>query len=155
MYDSWSSYFFDQISTCYMLDTGLDECWYYNDNPCGVLVFREFKSNEARDHSWDKSLQWCLTLCDAIEYSAPGSSVHGILQSRILQWVALPSFRGSSQPGIKPVSSAAPALQADSLPLSHWKKINHNFFASGEFEKLWEWPKRDTETWSEQVLLEK
>ena len=102
-----------------MLDTGLDECWYYSDNPCGILVFREFKSNEARDHSWDKSLQWCLTLCDPMEYNAPGSSVHGILQSRILQWVALSSFRGSFQPGIKPVSPAAPALQADSLPLSH------------------------------------
>ena len=102
-----------------MLDTGLDECWYYSDNPCGILVFREFKSNEARDHSWDKLLQCCLTLCDPMEYSAPGSSVHGILQSRILQWVALSSFRGSSQPGIKLVSPAAPALQADSLPPSH------------------------------------
>ena len=43
----------------------------------------------------------------------PGSSVHGILQARILEWVAMPSFRGSSQPGIE---SRSLALQADSLP---------------------------------------
>ena len=44
-----------------------------------------------------KSLQLCLTLCDPMDYSPPGSSVHGILQARIVEWVALPSSRGSSQ----------------------------------------------------------
>ena len=38
------------------------------------------------------------TLCDPMDGSPPGSSVHGILQARILEWVALPSSRGSSQP---------------------------------------------------------
>ena len=33
-----------------------------------------------------------------MDYSPPGSSVHGILQARILEWVAMPSYRGSSQP---------------------------------------------------------
>ena len=42
--------------------------------------------------------QWCLTLCDGTDCSLPGSSVHGILQVRILEWVAMSSFRGSSQP---------------------------------------------------------
>ena len=42
-----------------------------------------------------KSLQLCLTLCDNIDCGSPGSSVHGILQTRILEWVAMPSFRGS------------------------------------------------------------
>ena len=41
--------------------------------------------------------QSCLTLCDPMDYSPPGSSVHGILQARILEWVAMPSSRGSSQ----------------------------------------------------------
>ena len=41
-----------------------------------------------------KSLQSCLTLCDPMDYSLPGSSVHGILQARILEWVAMPSCRG-------------------------------------------------------------
>ena len=45
-----------------------------------------------------KLLQSCLTLCDPIDCSLPGSTVHGILQARILEWVAMPYFRGSSQP---------------------------------------------------------
>ena len=36
-----------------------------------------------------KSLQSCPTLCDPVDYSPPGSSVHGILQARILEWIAL------------------------------------------------------------------
>ena len=39
-----------------------------------------------------KSLQLCLTLCDSMDYSMPDSSVHGIFQVRILEWVALPSW---------------------------------------------------------------
>ena len=42
--------------------------------------------------------QLCLTLCDPMDCSPPGSSVHGILQARILEWVAMPSSRGSSWP---------------------------------------------------------
>ena len=41
--------------------------------------------------------QSCLTLCDCMDCNPPGS-VHGILQARILDWVAMPSSRGSSQP---------------------------------------------------------
>ena len=42
--------------------------------------------------------QSCPTLCDPVNCSLSGSSVHGILQARILEWVAMPSSRGSSQP---------------------------------------------------------
>ena len=57
--------------------------------------------------------QSCPTLCDPMDCSLPGSSVLGILQTRILEWVAMPSSRGSNpNPGIKPMS---PALQVDSL----------------------------------------
>ena len=42
--------------------------------------------------------QLCPTLCDSMDYSPPGSSVHGILQPRIVEWVAIPFSRGSSQP---------------------------------------------------------
>ena len=45
-----------------------------------------------------KSLQSCPTLCDPMDCSLPDSSVHGILQAKILEWVAMPSSRGSSQP---------------------------------------------------------
>ena len=42
--------------------------------------------------------QSCLTLCDPMDCSPPGSSVQGLLQARILEWVAMPSSRGSSRP---------------------------------------------------------
>ena len=45
-----------------------------------------------------KSLQSCPTLCDPMDYNWPSSSVHGILQTRVLQQVAMPSSKGSSQP---------------------------------------------------------
>ena len=45
-----------------------------------------------------KSLQSCLPLCHPVDCNLPGSSVHGILQARILECVAMPSSRGSSQP---------------------------------------------------------
>ena len=65
-----------------------------------------------------KLLQLCLTLCNPMDCSLPFSSVHGILQARILEGAAMPSSRESSPPGIKPASPAAPELQVDSLLLS-------------------------------------
>ena len=44
-----------------------------------------------------RSLQSCLILCNPMDCSLPVSSIHGILQARILEWVVLPSSRGSSQ----------------------------------------------------------
>ena len=53
-------------------------------------------------NSWNHFMclvaQLCLTLCDPMDYSPPGFSVHGIFQSKILERVAMPSSRGSSQP---------------------------------------------------------
>ena len=46
---------------------------------------------------WGKWFQ-CLTLCDPMYWGLPGSSLHGILQARILEWVAVLFSRGSSQP---------------------------------------------------------
>ena len=57
-------------------------------------------------------VQSCLTLCDPVDCSPPGFSVHGILQARILE-LPCPSPGELPDPGIKPMSSA---LQADSLP---------------------------------------
>ena len=45
-----------------------------------------------------KVTQLCPTLCDPMDCSLPGSSVHGILQARILEWLAIPFSRGSSWP---------------------------------------------------------
>ena len=56
--------------------------------------------------------QLCLTFCDPMDYSPPGSSVHGILQARILEWVAVSFSRDLPNPGIE---TGSPALQAASL----------------------------------------
>ena len=53
---------------------------------------------EQQQRASGKSHQPCPTLCDHMDHSPPGSSVHGILQTRILEWVAISSSRGSSQP---------------------------------------------------------
>ena len=47
---------------------------------------------------WSEVSQSCLTLCDPMDCSPPVSSVYGILQARILEWVAISFYRGSSQP---------------------------------------------------------
>ena len=57
--------------------------------------------------------QSCPTVCDLMDYSPPGSSVHGILQARILEWVVMSPSGDLPDPGIKPRSST---LQEDSLP---------------------------------------
>ena len=57
--------------------------------------------------------QSCPTLCDPTNCSPPGSSVHGILQARILEWIAIPFSRDLPDPGVEP---GAPALQEDPLP---------------------------------------
>ena len=51
-----------------------------------------------------------LTLQDPLDSSPPGSSVRGILQARMLEWIAMPSSRGSSQPRDQTHVSASPAL---------------------------------------------
>ena len=68
--------------------------------------------------------QSCLTLCNPMDCS---QSVHGILQARILEWVAMPSSRGSSQPRIDPRSLA---LQADSLPSEPSRKPRNTAMVS-------------------------
>ena len=47
---------------------------------------------------WSEVAQSCLTLCDPMDSSLPGSAVHGIFQARILEWAAISFFRGSAQP---------------------------------------------------------
>jgi len=51
-----------------------------------------------------------------MDYNPPGSSVHGIFQERIVEWVAISSSRGSSQPEVEPTSPVSLALQVASLP---------------------------------------
>ena len=55
-------------------------------NHCHFIIYR---------HAW--VAQWCLTLCDPVDCSPPGSSVH-VFQARILEWVAIPFSRASFWP---------------------------------------------------------
>ena len=69
-------------------------------------------------------LQLCLILCDSIDRSLPGSSAYGILQERILEWVAMPFSRGSSQ-------------TRDQTYLSHISLVAGRFFTTST---TWEAP---------------
>ena len=73
-----------------------------------MAVFQEYSEKGTLSLKKVKVAQSCPTLCDPIDYT-----VRGVLQARILEWVAFPFSRGSSQPRMEPRS---PALQEDSLP---------------------------------------
>ena len=60
-------------------------------------VTKKYRCGTCRGWMPAKSLQSCLTLWDPMDHSPPSSSVHGILQARILEWVVMPSSRGSSR----------------------------------------------------------
>ena len=75
--------------------------WFFSPNVC-IMNTCEVKISQS-----------CLTLCDPMDCSQPGSSVHGILQAIILEWVAILFSRISSWSRDWPGS---PALQENSLP---------------------------------------
>ena len=87
-------------STPHILPAAVDMC------VLGLSSLVSWKNLESMDYLLQvyslcvhaKLLQSSLTLFDPMDCSPPGSSVHGILQARILEWVAMPSSRGSSQP---------------------------------------------------------
>ena len=90
-----------QVSDCVCVCECVCVCvvfpWRFLEFPltqqCKESVFYE---RYACKHA--KWLQLCLTLCDHMDHSPTRSSVHGILQARILEWVTMPSSRGSSWP---------------------------------------------------------
>ena len=64
------------------------------------------------------SLQSCLTPCDRMDCSLPGSPIHGILQAKILERSPCPPLGDLPDPGTEPMSLASPALQVGSLPIA-------------------------------------
>ena len=64
-------------------------------------------------------VQACPTLCDPVDYSPPGSSIHGIFPARILEWVAISYSRVSSRPRDQTHLLHLLHWQVDSLPLGH------------------------------------
>ena len=82
--------------------------WFFSCLSPYILDLRA--SGDLSNSVCAKSLQLCPTLWDPMDCSPPGFSVPGILQPRILEWVAMSSFRGSSQPRIKTASLLSSAL---------------------------------------------
>ena len=74
------------------------EQFHHRESLIGQSCCRGFKLG----YMCAKLLQSCPTLCEPMDCSPPGSSVHGILQARILEWVACPPPRDLSNPGIEP-----------------------------------------------------
>ena len=88
----------------------LQEFFFFVYRPCFFFYLWPVYS-----WKWRGSVS-CLAVsdsCDLVDCRLPGSSVHGISQERILEWVAISFSRDLPNPGTKPRS---PALQADSLP---------------------------------------
>ena len=92
---------------------------------CGLKCKSNYKRSKTISSlgiQYVKVIQSCPTLCDLMYYT-----VHGILQARILEWVAIPFSGDIPNPGIEPRS---PALQADSSPAEPPRK-SWNSICSG------------------------
>ena len=74
-----------------------------------------------------QSLQSRLILCDHMDCSLPGSSVHGTFQARIPEWVTISFSRGSSDPGIEIASLMSPVLAGGFFTTSStWEALVHS-----------------------------
>ena len=97
-------YIYSQVNIIYNIILCNTTAHYIHINaPAGTVSPGPSK---ALPHSFNNYLcaQLCPTLCDPMDCSPPDSSVHGISQARILEWVTISSSKGSSDPGIKPAS---------------------------------------------------
>ena len=80
---------------------------------------------------WSEVAQSCPTLCDPMNCSLPGSSIHGVFQARVLEWVAISSSRGSSQPRdwtrVSRIAGRHFTIWATTEAPSLWKILNKYF----------------------------
>ena len=98
---------------------------------------RRFKNNSPKDTSssevkWSEVTQSRPTLCDPMDCNLPGSSVHGIFQARVLEWVAISIF---------PTEGSNLALPHCRQMLYH---LSHRGSSSGMVENLWLWKQTTT-----------
>ena len=117
----WVAIFFSRGSSP-LRDWTRDSCvlhWQADSLPMSHLGSPSFKKKES------EVVKLCLTLCDSMNYSLLGSSIHGIFQARILEWVTISFSRDLLDPGIE---SGSPALQADALPSEPAGKPTRCFF---------------------------
>ena len=130
LYIPWQSHPFNSWITLY--DLSLSTLWQIHLFHCTLTSHYNARSKQVGFHLF-RSLSYFQTyanicavfncpvwLCDPMDWSPLGSPVHGIFLASLLKWVAISFSRGSPNPGIEPMSLMSPALQTDSLPLSHW-----------------------------------
>ena len=72
--------------------------WQFLAIFCFKILFVCFFYSSGQQPKWSEDAQSCLTLCDPMDCSPPGSSIHRIFQARVLYWVAISFSRGSSRP---------------------------------------------------------
>ena len=72
--------------------------------------------------------QLCSTLCDPMDYSPPGSSVHGFLQARILEWLAISYSRDLPDLRVKPTSLESPALATTGANIKPHKTMGSFYY---------------------------
>ena len=82
-----------------MTHNGMCQVYQQGDSVIHIYLFSFRLFSQISSVQFSRSVaQSCLTLCDPMDCSPSGPSVHGFLQARILGWVAMPSSRGSFQP---------------------------------------------------------
>ena len=134
-----------------------------------VTAAMELKDAAPWKESYDKAVlclvtQSCPTLCNLMDWSPSGSSVHGILQARMLEWVAMPSSRGFSHPrDWTQVSCVAGRFftfwatrEAHDKARQHVKKQRHHFTSKGLYSQsygfsssfAWMWKLGHKEGWA-------
>ena len=77
-----------------MLYASFQSLWVNSSMPLSLMIF----CGNIVHHRLGEVAQSCATLCDPVDCSPSSSSIHGILQARILEWVAIPFSKGPSQP---------------------------------------------------------
>ena len=95
------------------------------------------------EHQLRSVAQSCLNLWP-MDYSPPRSSVHGILQAIVLEWIAISSTRGSSDPGIEPKSLVSPAWAGRFLTMAPPGKHSYEWLLLKTNENL-----KTTEAWGD------
>ena len=115
----WNSSFCPQRTSIFLSNRIFTNAVCFLNTEClsTLLLFKiqaQGLPNSSCRHCW--ATKSYLTLLRDPPRVPPSSSVHGVSQARLLEWVVIFFSGGSSQPGMEP---ASPALQSDSLPLSH------------------------------------
>ena len=110
-------FFLSLIRKCFyfalFLDSSMKMCFTFIHDTVMQVIVSVLKLSMKCDLRACINDQLCSILCDPMDCSPPGSSIHESLLARTLEWVACPLPGDLSNPGIKPRS---PTLQADSLP---------------------------------------